>query len=100
MSVDQNEYPLHSAVLRSDEAQTLKLLLEGTDPNTLDDLGMAPLHWAVYRGDYETVQILLQHGANPDLRTGSGETALWHAEDDFGLTQIADLLRRFGAVVK
>jgi len=99
-TLEHDKYPLHSAVLRSDEAQILTLLLQGADPNTLDNMGMAPLHWAVYRGDYETVKILLQNGANPDLRNRAGDTALWHAEDDFGLIEIARLLRLFGAVLK
>jgi hypothetical protein len=38
--------------------------------------------------------------ADVDLRAGAGETALWHAEDDFGLMKVAAVLRRHGATEK
>jgi ankyrin repeat protein len=89
---DGDRYPLHGAVLKCDEALTLQLLDQGNDPNVLDNVGMAPLHWAVYGGYYEIVKMLLENGAQPDFPTRSGETALGQAEDDFGLTTIAELL--------
>ncbi len=100
MADENTRLPLFNAVLASETELTLQLLRQGHDPNVLDHLGMAPLHYAVYRGDYDTIKILLENGANPDLRTDDGGTALYHAEDDFVLPEIAALLRQHGAVLK
>jgi ankyrin repeat protein len=58
---------------------------------------MSPLLWAVYGGYAEIVRILLDHGADPNFGSVTGESTLWHAEDDFGLVEIANLLRQHGA---
>ena len=61
---------------------------------------MSPLVWAVWGGDIELVELLCSRGADVDQRVGTGETALWHAVDDFGLWEIAAVLRRHGAATK
>ena len=58
---------------------------------------MTPLLYAVFVGDTKEAERLLQEGADPNQPSGSGETPLWHAEDDFGLHEMAALLRRYGA---
>jgi ankyrin repeat protein len=71
--------------------------------NPLDewgDAGMTPLMNAVFSGDEEEVRRLLQAGADPDREIWDGTTPLWRAEDDFGLTEIAAILREYGAKVK
>ena len=93
-------YPLHNAVQRSDIEAVARLIAEGVDLNALDDLRMSPLAWAVYGGYAEIAELLCQAGADVDLRFGTGETALWHAEDDFGLWEISSILRRYRATVK
>ena len=65
-----------------------------------DDAGMTHLMIAVFRGDEEEVRTLLQAGADPDRPISDGTTPLWRAEDDFGLTEIAALLRQYGATIK
>ena len=65
-----------------------------------DDVGMTPLMIAVFRGDVESVRELLEKGADPNRRISDGTTPLWRAEDDFGLTEIAALLRSYGATEK
>jgi ankyrin repeat protein len=65
-----------------------------------DDLGMTQLLYAVVRGDREEVKSLLERGADPNRPNQRGDTPLWHAEDDFGLTEIAALLRQYGATRK
>ena len=65
-----------------------------------DECGMTQLLTAVFRGDKEKVRELLELGADPDRPSDLGGTPLWHAEDDFGLTEIAALLRQYGATVK
>lgn len=64
-----------------------------------DENGMTPLLYAVFRGDPAEVQSLLEQGAdcNKPQRDDSTATPLWHAEEDFGLVEIAKLLRRYGA---
>lgn len=64
-----------------------------------DDLGMTQLLYAVFAGDLETVRSLLNDGANPNKphRDDVTATPLWHAEEDFGLTEIGILLREYGA---
>jgi ankyrin repeat protein len=67
--------------------------------NEWDDLGMTPLLYAVFRGDVEGVRQLLEAGADPNLAKRDDRTAtpLWHARDDFGLHEIAEVLIRAGA---
>jgi hypothetical protein len=93
-------FPLHDAVQRCDELEVAALLEAGADPNVVDDQGMTPLLWAVYGGYAEIVDSLCSAGADVDLRAATGETALWHAEDDFGLMNVAAVLRRHGATEK
>ena len=68
----------------------------GEDVNDMSS-GMTPLFSAVFRGDLDAVRILLNHGADPNLRSDSDMPPLWHAEDDFGLFDIAALLRSHDA---
>jgi ankyrin repeat protein len=64
-----------------------------------DKLGMTPLLYAVFKGDLAAVKALLIQGAdcNKPQRDDSTATPLWHAQEDFGLMEIADLLRTHGA---
>jgi len=64
-----------------------------------DENGMTPLLYAVWIGDMEAVKSLLDNGADPNKpqRGEVSSTPLWHAEEDFGLTAIANLLRAYGA---
>jgi uncharacterized protein len=98
--VEQVKFPLHDAAKRCDLSAVERLLAEGADPNILDDQRMSPLVWAVYGGCVEIVEALCAGGANVDFRVNTGETALWHAEDDFGLWEVAAVLRRYGAKAK
>jgi ankyrin repeat protein len=66
-----------------------------------DDLGYTPLLYAVVAGDVERVRELLAKGADPNRASRDyNETPLWHAEDNFGLMEIAALLRQYGATAK
>jgi ankyrin repeat protein len=93
-------YPLHDAVLRADRSDVERLMAEGADVNAVEDYRMSSLVWAVYGGYLDIVEALCQAGADVNQRVGPGETALWHAEDNFGLWEIAAVLRRHGASEK
>jgi ankyrin repeat protein len=87
------------AVRRGDIGTMKEAIATGADPNEIYD-GMTPLMFAVYRGDENAVRLLLESGANPNLRptpSDPSHSPLWHAEDDFGLTAIAELLKSYGA---
>ena len=90
-------FRLHGAVKNCDKAEILRLIYNGTQLDEIDGFGMAPLHWAVYGGYTEIVEILINAGADVNVKTKHGTTALWHAEDDFGLYDIAVLLHSVGA---
>jgi ankyrin repeat protein len=90
---------LMHAVRRGDIEMMKQAIAAGADSNEIDD-GMTPLMFAVYRGDANAVRLLLDSGADPNLRPTPSDPAhspLWHAEDDFGLTAIAELLKSHGA---
>jgi len=61
---------------------------------------MTPLLYAVFRGDVDEVKRLLEAGADPNRPSNLGSTPLWHAEGDFGLVEVAAVLRQYGATVK
>ena len=93
-------FALHRAVQRAGEREVAALLDAGANPDLPDDLGMTPLLWAVYGGYANITELLCRAGADVNLRGSNGETALWHAEDDFGLWEVAAVLRRHGATEK
>ncbi|MFY9560112.1 MAG: ankyrin repeat domain-containing protein [Terriglobales bacterium] len=88
---------LTEAVLRSDISAMKEAIALGDDLNE-QDCGMAPLLWAIFGGYVDVVRLLLEGGADPNLRPNLSGSPLWHAEDDFGLTQISELLKSYGAV--
>jgi ankyrin repeat protein len=67
--------------------------------NVYDELGMTPLLLAIFAGDIDAVEALLRQGADCNMpqRGESTATPLWHAQEDFGLEEIAELLRKHGA---
>ena len=90
---------LLAAVLASDEIAIRAAIESGDDVNEWDDLGMTPLLYAVFRGDIDALRLLLDAGADPSRPQRGDPTAtpLWHARDDFGLHEIANLLEARGA---
>ena len=89
----------HGVLIPPDIAGMRSALAAGANPNARDHLGMTPLLSAVYRGDVQAVTILLEAGADPNLADAYDPmcTPLWHAEEDFGLYEVAGVLRAFGA---
>ena len=87
---------LVDAVLKSDIEAVVRLIGSGEPVNELRDR-MTPLLWAIFRADVGCVRVLLEGGADPNLRPNPTDSPLWHAEDDFGLIEIADLLKSYGA---
>jgi len=87
---------LTEAVLRSDVEAMKQAIASGDNLNEFDG-GLTPLLWAIFRGDLDAVRLLLESGADPNVRPNPSDSPLWHAEDDFGLTKIAELLKSYGA---
>ena len=88
---------LTEAVLRSDHDAMRQIIATGADQNEFDDFRMMPLLWAIMRGDIAAVKMLLEKGADPNVRPNPSDSPLWSAEDDFGMAEIAALLRSHGA---
>jgi ankyrin repeat protein len=93
----QKHTALTDAVLLSDYEVMRQVIAAGADLNELDDFTMTPLLWANIRGDIAAVRMLLESGADPNVRPNPSDSPLWSAEDDFGLVEIAALLRSYGA---
>ncbi len=87
---------LTEAVLRSDYAAMAAAIAESANLDEMAD-SVTPLLWAIMRGDIEAVRLLLENGAGPNVRPNPSDSPLWMAEDDFGLLEIADLLKSYGA---
>jgi ankyrin repeat protein len=98
-SVAAHDRRLLRAALAGDAAKLREALDSGDDMNAYDEHGMTALLAAVFIGDTEAVRLLLGAGADPNRAQRSDPTAtpLWHARDDFGLHEIADLLVQAGA---
>jgi ankyrin repeat protein len=88
---------LTDAVLCSDYDAMRQIIAAGADLDEFDDFRMTPLLWAIMRGDISAVKILLEAGADPNVKPNPDDSPLWSAEDDFGLMEIAALLRSYGA---
>jgi ankyrin repeat protein len=90
---------LFEAVLTSRYDGIQLAVRAGANFDQWDANGMTPLLYAVFRGDAHAVDLLLQSGADPNRghRGDPAATPLWHATDDFGLVEIAVLLRKTGA---
>jgi ankyrin repeat protein len=97
IQMQKEPYPLQDAVLRVDVIATSQLIDAGVDLNELDEYGKTALHWAVWTGCYELVELHVRAGADLNIKTRDFATALWYAEDDFGMDEIAALLRAHGA---
>jgi ankyrin repeat protein len=93
----QKHTALTDAVLRSDYEAMAQLVAAGADLNEFDDFTMTALLWAIMRGDITAVRMLLEAGADPNVRPNPSDSPLWSAEDDFGMVEIAALLRLYGA---
>lgn len=91
----QKHTALCDAVLRSDYPAMRHTIAAGTDLNEFDDFRMTPLLWA--RGDIDVVRMLLENEADPNVRPNPSDSPLWSAEDDFGMADIAALLRSYRA---
>ena len=92
---------LRKAILALDPDAVRAAVLQGEELDRADEYSMTPLLYAVYQGNFDAVRILLEAGADPNFNptpSDPSHTPLWHAEHDFGLCEIASLLRGHGAV--
>jgi tetratricopeptide (TPR) repeat protein len=93
-----NSTALSFAAGYTDNVEAVRLLLAaGADPNAQSGLGWSALMLvARLPTGAEVTRLLLEAGADPNLRTTDGLTALRLAED-MGHTEVAEVLREFGA---
>lgn len=84
------------AILGSNLGALQLEIASASDLNACDEHTMTPLLYAVYQGNIEAARLLLEAGADPNFNPSPSDpthTPLWHAENDFGLSEIAALLR-------
>ena len=67
------------------------------NPNCRNSTAITPLHEAVIGGHKDVVELLIANGAEVNAKDRMGKTPLWYL-DEHGEKEIADLLRRHGAV--
>jgi hypothetical protein len=67
----------------------------GRDVSASD--GMTRLLGAVFRGGYRCGPVAAREWRRPGYAPNPSDSALGHAEDDFGLTEIAELWKAYGA---
>jgi ankyrin repeat protein len=98
---DSSDFLLHNAVMSGYVDRVRDVLATSIeDLNSHDRQGMTPLLWAVFGGYDDIAEELLKAGADPDLPSREGDYPLWHAEDDFGLKEVTQVLREYGASKK
>ncbi|CRL00167.1 CLUMA_CG013443, isoform A [Clunio marinus] len=84
---------LHASVRSSNLETSLRLLVQGADPNFIhEEKGSTmPLHVAAKFGQAAQIELLLVYGADINATDGSGNTAIDHAKQN-QFTQIAERL--------
>lgn len=82
--------PLHTAVLSFDLDAGKVLLEAGANPNAPGEHSNTPLHTAIEKRNYEFVQLLLTHAASKELKNGAGlsSTDLVEQSDDNQLKSV------------
>lgn len=71
--------PLMEATIEGNIGEVEELLLNGTDPNEINEYGESALLLAVVYENPEVVQILIEYGADPNIQDEYGWTPLMSA---------------------
>jgi len=90
--------PLIQAVNRGDLAEVSRLLVNGANPDCVDEEGNTPLHVASYKGHVEIAQLLLDNNASVDAENIDRWTPL-HSACFRGYLELVRVLLRSGANV-
>ena len=83
---------LMAAALEGNKGEVEALLLDGADPDALDQLGRTALMNASASGHLEIVRLLLENGADANIRSEAGMTALGNAIDYGSAASVLALL--------
>lgn len=87
-TVDKNE--LHTAVRNGDLRRVSELVLNGADPNAVDDFKETPLHVAAFCNFADIIQVLIKAGAFCEARRNDNEMPI-HVAAMFGSTEAVDV---------
>lgn len=76
---NDNESPLHIAVIKNNYLICQSLLINGADPNIKNIKNETPLHLSIIHYNFKTCKLLLNHGADQNLENYCKETPLHYA---------------------
>ena len=92
--------PLHTAVLKKNNAIVQLLIDQGGDIDGGDTFGLRPLHYAYLGNSPEIAALLVERGANVNIKSVEGSIAPLNIVAMTGSTQHAALLLEHGADVE
>lgn len=95
----QGRSPLHQAVVEGDASVVARLISDGEDLASADNMGNTALHLACQQERIEVSRLLLEAGAPVDPMDAYGNTPLWRAAFAFqgGDPELIRLLLDAGA---
>ncbi|PLR79861.1 hypothetical protein CVD25_09565 [Bacillus canaveralius] len=84
--------PLQQAIFNEDLAEAEQLLIDGADPNEMNEYGETALTLAISYDETDFIPTLLEHGADPNLQDEYGWTPLMSAVSMENLEAVKILL--------
>lgn len=76
---DEQKQLFFDAVNNEDHKTIIKMLNEGFDINTKNQLGLTPLMNAAFNGNVKTAEFLIKKGADVKMKDDTGKTVFYYA---------------------